>query len=85
MAWIWLLLLFAHLIEGFTVPNEGNQIDGGHTEGAPVWGIRYQVVGTLQLPYAQIEEPFTSWYDATKNRSRVDFYGGYFQYYLNSL
>ena len=50
----------------------------GSLKLAPTWGVRYKVSGVLRLPYAQIEEPFVGWYDATKNRSRVDFYGGMF-------
>ena len=60
------MCLLVHAISAMSVSNEGT----------PQWGIRYQVSGTLRLPYAQIEEPFFAWYDATKNRSRVDFYGG---------
>lgn len=28
-----------------------------------------------RLPYAELNEPFAAYYDATNNRSRVDFYG----------
>ena len=30
----------------------------------------------LRIPYAEIEEPFTAYYDLTFKRSRIDFYGG---------
>jgi len=76
MAVIWLVFLFAHLISGMAVQGDGKAKENGIHERAPVWGIRYKVSGTLRLPYAQIEEPFVAWYDATKNRSRMDFYGG---------
>lgn len=66
MAKLLLILAFAYAATAMSVPNVG----------PPVWGIRYHVSGTLRLPYAQIEEPFVAWYDAVKNRSRVDFYGG---------
>lgn len=46
------------------------------TDEPPSWGNVYSVQGTLMLPYAEIVEPFSSWYDATNKRSRVDFYGG---------
>lgn len=40
----------------------------------PKWPTTYQVSGVLQLPYAEINEPFTAYYEAKKNRSRVDYY-----------
>ena len=75
MARIWLLCVLAHAISGMAVPDP---VKVGSIKTPPLWSVRYQVSGTLRLPYAQIEEPFVGWYDATKNRSRVDFYGGMF-------
>ena len=34
------------------------------------------LTGVLRIPYAEIEEPFTAYYDLTFKRSRIDFYGG---------
>ena len=42
-----------------------------------VWPSCYYVSGTLQLPYAEINEPFTAYFEAKKNRSRIDYYGAY--------
>jgi len=36
---------------------------------------KYQVSGTIQLPYAEINEPFVAYFDETKNKSRMDSYG----------
>lgn len=49
----------------------------------PKWPTKYYAQGTLNLPYAEISEPFSAWYDGNKNSSRIDFYGGsYFNSYL---
>ena len=42
----------------------------------PVWSPFYTVSGILRLPYAEIVEPFSAFFDITKNRSRIDYYGG---------
>jgi len=34
------------------------------------------VDGVLRLPYAELAEPFTAWYDGKTGKSRVDMYGG---------
>ncbi|XP_052777162.1 digestive cysteine proteinase 1-like isoform X2 [Mya arenaria] len=48
-------------------------------DGPPMWGDVYSVQGLLQLPYAEIKEPFAGFYDATNKRSRIDYYGGMVQ------
>lgn len=45
-------------------------------DAPPQWGNVYSIQGILRLPYAEIEEPFAGYYDATNKRSRVDYYGG---------
>ncbi|XP_052215701.1 digestive cysteine proteinase 1-like isoform X1 [Dreissena polymorpha] len=45
----------------------------------PTWGNVYSVQGNLQLPYAEIQEPFAGFYDAPNKRSRIDYYGGMVQ------
>ncbi|KAL3219536.1 hypothetical protein MRX96_030297 [Rhipicephalus microplus] len=45
----------------------------------PDWGSFYKVKGVLYLPYAEIREPFTGYYDATQNTSRIDYYNGMVQ------
>jgi hypothetical protein len=37
---------------------------------------RYHVSGVIQLPYAEISEPFESWIDVESGFSRIDYYGG---------
>jgi hypothetical protein len=37
---------------------------------------RYHVSGIIQLPYAEISEPFESWIDVELGFSRIDYYGG---------
>jgi len=32
--------------------------------------------GVINLPYAEIEEPFEAWYNLTGNMSRIQYYGG---------
>lgn len=41
----------------------------------PKWNESHVVMGTLQLPYAEISEPFTGYWDLDHNRSRIDYYG----------
>lgn len=42
----------------------------------PKWPSKYMIQGTLNLPYAELSEPFTAWYDAEMKSSRIDYYGG---------
>lgn len=51
-------------------------------EAPPSWGDSYHVMGTLQLPYAEIEEPFEAYYDAKNKKSKVSYYGGNYILYL---
>lgn len=48
-------------------------------QNLPDWGDEYKVKGILYLPYAEIREPFTGYYDASKNLSRIDYYKGMVQ------
>ncbi|XP_066249784.1 digestive cysteine proteinase 2 [Euwallacea similis] len=41
----------------------------------PTWSTVYSVKGLLMIPYAEIEEPFSSWYDEPNKQSRIDYYG----------
>lgn len=47
----------------------------GHAATPPQWPDCYFVSGVLRLPYAEINEPFVGYFEAKKNRSRVDYYG----------
>ncbi|XP_059099452.1 digestive cysteine proteinase 2-like [Tigriopus californicus] len=42
----------------------------------PHWPLAYQVMGTISIPFAEIEEPFAAFFDAQKGQSRIDYYGG---------
>ncbi|KAL8558058.1 hypothetical protein ACOMHN_022951 [Nucella lapillus] len=60
-----LLLLCAGLTWGHLVRDD-----------PPKFSSTYKVSGVLRLPYAEIVEPFTVWYDAPNKRSRIDYYNG---------
>ncbi|XP_066494604.1 digestive cysteine proteinase 2-like [Tiliqua scincoides] len=42
----------------------------------PDFGKLYHVKGVINLPYAEIEEPFEAWYNETGNKSRIEYYNG---------
>lgn len=42
----------------------------------PKWDTTYTVKGVLNIPYAEITEPFEAWYDKPTGRSRIDYYDG---------
>ena len=42
----------------------------------PVWPASYMAKGIINLPYAEIGEPFEAWYDGPNQRSRIDYYSG---------
>lgn len=42
----------------------------------PRWDDTYTVKGTINIPYAEIVEPFYAWYDKPSGQSRIDYYGG---------
>jgi len=42
---------------------------------APKWPDCYSIKAVLRLPYAELEEPLTAYYEGAKNRSRIDYYG----------
>lgn len=41
----------------------------------PRWDATYITKGILYIPYAEIAEPFSAWYDGNSQRSRIDYYG----------
>ncbi|XP_056645189.1 digestive cysteine proteinase 1 [Diorhabda sublineata] len=47
----------------------------------PVWKKTYSVKGVLNIPYAEIQEPFSCWYDEPSKQSRIDYYGDMVQTY----
>uniref|UniRef100_A0A493T062 Counting factor associated protein D n=1 Tax=Anas platyrhynchos platyrhynchos TaxID=8840 RepID=A0A493T062_ANAPP len=50
--------------------------DQGLSRPLPHFGSIYHVRGVINLPYAEIEEPFEAWYNLTGNKSRIQYYGG---------
>ncbi|XP_019368053.1 PREDICTED: digestive cysteine proteinase 2-like [Gavialis gangeticus] len=42
----------------------------------PSFGNIYHVKGVINLPYAEIEEPFEAWYNLSGKQSRIQYYGG---------
>ncbi|XP_065553595.1 uncharacterized protein LOC136023246 isoform X2 [Lathamus discolor] len=63
----WLLVLGAAMLLGAEskVPLE-----------TPTFGDIYHVTGVISLPYAEIREPFEAWYNLTRGKSRIQYYGG---------
>jgi len=64
------LFLFVFLVAQFYV----TRIDG--QPSLPTYPNTYNITGAIRLPYAEILEPFTAYYDGKTGRSRVDYYGG---------
>ncbi|XP_050552147.1 digestive cysteine proteinase 2 [Spodoptera frugiperda] len=50
----------------------------GHIDkdAPPQWNPVYTVKGTLNIPYAELKEPFYTWFDSQAGKSRIDYYGG---------
>lgn len=45
----------------------------------PVFNDQYFVEGVISLPYAELREPFTAYFDGQNNRSRIDYYADLMQ------
>ncbi|XP_063542332.1 digestive cysteine proteinase 1 isoform X1 [Cydia strobilella] len=44
-------------------------------QAPPQWNPVYSVKGELMIPYAELIEPFSSWFDSKNGKSRIDYYG----------
>ncbi|XP_045761872.1 digestive cysteine proteinase 2 [Maniola jurtina] len=44
-------------------------------ESPPQWSDVYTVKGVLNIPYAELHEPFYAWFDSKNGKSRIDYYG----------
>ncbi|KAI8433158.1 hypothetical protein MSG28_014002 [Choristoneura fumiferana] len=44
-------------------------------QSPPQWNPVYTVKGLLNIPYAELHEPFYAWYDSKNGKSRIDYYG----------
>lgn len=42
----------------------------------PEFPPQYTATGYILLPYCELREPFTAYYDAVAGKSRIDYYGG---------
>jgi len=43
---------------------------------APVWPKQYYITGVYSIPYGNISEPFSFWFDQVQQRQRIDWYYG---------
>ncbi|OTF70897.1 Group 1 mite allergen-like protein (Cysteine protease) [Euroglyphus maynei] len=46
-----------------------------NSPSTPTFSKNYKITGRILLPYAEINEPFTAYYDENANKSRIDYYG----------
>ncbi|XP_061724230.1 digestive cysteine proteinase 1 [Cydia pomonella] len=44
-------------------------------QAPPQWSPVYSVKGALMIPYAELVEPFSAWFDSKNGKSRIDYYG----------
>jgi len=44
--------------------------------GIPKWSSSYSVEGDIFIPFAEVHEPFSAWYDSDSGNSRIDYYQG---------
>lgn len=44
-------------------------------DSPPQWSSVYTVKGLLNIPYAELHEPFYAWFDSQNGKSRIDYYG----------
>jgi len=44
----------------------------------PKWSSSYSVEGDIFIPFAEVHEPFSAWYDSDSSNSRIDYYHGKF-------
>ncbi|XP_060113487.1 digestive cysteine proteinase 2-like [Heteronotia binoei] len=54
----------------------GTTCNVSSSNAIPNFGNIYHVKGVINLPYAEIEEPFEAWYNLTGNKSRIEYYEG---------
>ncbi|XP_026499984.2 digestive cysteine proteinase 1 [Vanessa tameamea] len=50
----------------------------------PQWSSVYTVKGLLNIPYAELHEPFYAWFDSKNGKSRIDYYGAMVKTYQMS-
>lgn len=44
----------------------------------PKWSSSHSVEGDIFIPFAEVHEPFSAWYDSDSGNSRIDYYQGKF-------
>ena len=69
------LAKYDHDLKGYSIPVFIG-LAAADTDKPPTWPKKYTICGTLQLPYAEIKEPFCGYYDSESNKSRIDYYPG---------
>lgn len=42
----------------------------------PIWPSQYAATGTITLPYANITQPFVTYFDGTNQRQFISYYSG---------
>ena len=60
----------------YLVPLVSVAFGASYRDQAPIWPSSYMVRGTLSIPFAEIEEPFSAWVDIDQSKSRIDYYNG---------
>uniref|UniRef100_A0A6G1SG74 Counting factor associated protein D n=1 Tax=Aceria tosichella TaxID=561515 RepID=A0A6G1SG74_9ACAR len=73
------LLAFVVIVSGTL--SAGAQDTDQEAPPTPVFATNYEVHGLLSLPYAELNEPFTAYYDKEQDRSRTDYYDSEYQVY----
>ncbi|CAG4983306.1 unnamed protein product [Parnassius apollo] len=53
-------------------------------QNPPQWNNVYTVKGVLNIPHADVQEPFHAWYDGKNGKSRIDYYGNMVRTYQMS-
>ncbi|XP_072948141.1 cathepsin L-like peptidase [Epargyreus clarus] len=64
--------MFEHFILCFFLGSALGYVD---KDTPPQWNDVYTVKGMLNIPYAELHEPFYAWYDNKNGKSRIDYYG----------
>nr|XP_048682161.1 cathepsin L-like isoform X2 [Caretta caretta]XP_048682162.1 cathepsin L-like isoform X2 [Caretta caretta] len=70
--------LFWKKMASFLLPAFCLLSGAGWTSGwvVPDFGNVYHVLGVIDLPFAEIQEPFEAWYNLTGEKSRIQYYQG---------
>ncbi|XP_046386706.1 digestive cysteine proteinase 1-like [Ischnura elegans] len=64
-----------YLLIGYCVCGHPSAYVGAQSDSVPVFSDKYTAKGDIYLPFADLREPFTAWYDIDSRSSRIDYYG----------